>query len=76
MKLICALAIAICFAMGANAAQTNMCHFEGKQRFCEVHDPLEPGDKITKNHVIHMAPYELLDDYERGYIDGADHAKL
>ena len=48
---------------------STICHFEGAQRFCEVHDPLAPEIQITENHIVHMAPYEQLDDYERGYVD-------
>ncbi len=48
----------------------SVCYFEGAQRFCEVHDPPEPGAQVTYNHIVHMAPYERLDDYERGYVDG------
>lgn len=61
MKMLYAVAIGLCSAI---------CHFEGAQRFCEVHDPLAPGAQIIENHIVHTAPYEQLDDYERGYVDG------
>jgi hypothetical protein len=54
-------------------ASTSPCFYQEGRKFCEVHDPIVPGyPPGVENHIVHTAPYEQLDDYERGYVDGME----